>query len=509
MAMLKTITAHNKCENIRNYLLKQGRGIGVVFHNLIDQNRWDLEMDQTRHAYGHDSRSDSVSYRHFIYAPDPYDNCDIESLQAAAGEWATLNFENCQWVLVCHQDSGKLHAHIVVNSTELDTGRKVQINDARVRELAKTAQTIGKTHGFSELPDLNEQANALRTDLVKLTQTERSMLKRGKYSWKSDVRDAVDMCQIDAYNFSSFQNLLRNRFGISCYESRSGLTYVLPSKQRVTSAALGEAYTWQSIYYRLNTENWFHRESVGLAEPHPKIMATPFELAFKVRTRSQMFRSLHNLEEMLLAINRHGVTSSAELVESINSQKTNRFQLEHEIEQIKTSSGRELKALNLIGEAESDKAAVEWLQERGIFEEDYLFVQEIGTGAEGKLKVLNERIGRISNDLKSLESALGVLSTPRILVGPEKIYRHSDPAAKRPVQARRHISFESQNTQTRASSSKETEKRIRYEETKSIQEKHRAQNVHSQSTEQVSMRQRKAMQTERDRRNESNRTDNR
>jgi len=403
--MLKTITAHNGCQNIKRYLLKQGRGLGFVYNNIVDPNNWDREMDTTRRLFGHDKRSDSVSYRHFIYAPDPWDNATLESLQAAATKWATVNFSSCQWAIVCHRDSGKLHAHIVVNSTVLDTGYKVQISDGRVIRLAKSAQDIGREYGFSELPDLDEKREAKRYNAVRLTKTEEALSKQGKTSYKTEIRDAVDVAQRLALDSRSFSNILRYRFGITYWSNRDGgLTFKTDGGKMASTKTLGEAYSASAIYSRLGTANYTHRSDFNLARPHPRLVQTSFERHIRRQSRSSVLTHIREYEEMFLTMQKYGIADGQTFRKTLTDLRSQVTDISENIEHLRSSNQYVLHASGHIDRIGFQRESRDWLEQHGIEPAEYQDIKDQAGELRREILTLGKTQKEISADLEKLEN---------------------------------------------------------------------------------------------------------
>lgn len=142
MPILKPISGHTGCRNVRRYLEKNGRAIARDFFNLSWDERemagydeagkeaveWDREMNRTRASFGNDAPykgRKARTYKHFVISPDPEDDIDIEALRGLASDWALRFFGDHQIAIVYHDDNanGIPHAHVVVNNTNLKTGK--------------------------------------------------------------------------------------------------------------------------------------------------------------------------------------------------------------------------------------------------------------------------------------------------------------------------------------------------------------------------------------------------
>ena len=113
MPILKPISGHTGCRNVRKYLEKNGRAIARDFFNLSWDERemsgydqagkeaveWDREMDRMRTSFGNDAPCKgrkARTYKHFVISPDPEDGIDIEALRGIASDWALRFFGDHQ-----------------------------------------------------------------------------------------------------------------------------------------------------------------------------------------------------------------------------------------------------------------------------------------------------------------------------------------------------------------------------------------------------------------------------
>ena len=93
-------------------------------------------MDRTRAAFGNDAAWNghrARTWKHYILSPNPTDGIELPRLRGFATAWAKENFGDYEVAIVYHDDNeGRIpHAHVVVNNTNLATGRRIQEPDPR------------------------------------------------------------------------------------------------------------------------------------------------------------------------------------------------------------------------------------------------------------------------------------------------------------------------------------------------------------------------------------------
>lgn len=153
MTYMKVLSGHSSAKWIRYYLFKNDRALDKDFLNLTDRDwkgrDWAKVMDRTREIFGNDVpiKKDSKvrTYEHFIISLDEKDDgVELEDFRDFVNEWASKWFDSrgpegqgigrFEVAIAYHDDNkargvqgkqGILHAHLVINNTELETKRRI------------------------------------------------------------------------------------------------------------------------------------------------------------------------------------------------------------------------------------------------------------------------------------------------------------------------------------------------------------------------------------------------
>lgn len=153
MTYMKILSGHSSAKWIRYYLFKNDRALDKDFLNLTDRDwkgrDWAKVMDRTREVFGNDKpvkKNTKVrTYEHMIISLDEKDNgVELEDFRDFVNEWASKWFDSrspegqgigrFEVAIAYHDDNtareadgkqGILHAHIVINNTELETKRRI------------------------------------------------------------------------------------------------------------------------------------------------------------------------------------------------------------------------------------------------------------------------------------------------------------------------------------------------------------------------------------------------
>ena len=214
MPVLKPISGHTSVKPAMRYLEKKNRALAVDFVNIdapAEKSErlafdWASVMDRTRRESGNDIpwRAKRVrTYKHYIISPDPEDGIDLEALQDLAASWAREHFGDYEVAIVYHDDNerGIPHAHVVVNNTNLATGRRLQ--DPDPTGLNHSLQRMANERRMNYFPGLSGPSSAtgrtekqflhhpksLQREYVR--SAEAALIAKGEYSWTADIRARV------------------------------------------------------------------------------------------------------------------------------------------------------------------------------------------------------------------------------------------------------------------------------------------------------------------------------
>jgi len=270
MAYVKAISGHTKLGAAQRYLEKEGRALARDFLNLdapmvgldADGNPeyrefdWASEMDGTREKLGNDrpfKGRKARTYKHYVISPDPRDAVSLTRLRYVTMSWVEENFADYEVAVVYHDDNEHHvpHAHVVVNNTNLATGRRLQDPDpgALNGSLQRIARDAGLTHFVGRLDGRARDETHYRRRAV--DRPEASLARRGEYSWVADIRARVDVARGIAKSPEDFRGALRE-MGVNVRESASrkgDWVYSLAgtSSRQVTGSKLGASYTRREV----------------------------------------------------------------------------------------------------------------------------------------------------------------------------------------------------------------------------------------------------------------------
>lgn len=192
MTYMKPLSGHSSVKWIHYYLFKNDRALDKDFLNLTDRDwkgrDWAKVMDRTREIFGNNvpvKKDTKVrTYEHMIISLDEKDNgVELDDFRDFVNEWASKWFDSrgpegegigrFEVAIAYHDDNkargvqgkqGILHAHIVINNTELETKRRISglLTTKVVQAMRADLQTMSLERGW----------HAFATDGKSYTQAE-------------------------------------------------------------------------------------------------------------------------------------------------------------------------------------------------------------------------------------------------------------------------------------------------------------------------------------------------
>lgn len=294
MPYVKPISGHTSCRFVQEYLEKNGRALARDFLELEENDSrtgmsWSAQMDETREVYGNDRSVNGGkvrTYNHYVLSPDPKDNISLEELRTYTTEWASKAFPGYQIAIIYHNDSherlkngerGILHAHLIVNNTNLNNGRRLApwLTHTRVRNISRLAQDMAKKRGWKafDWEKITEEKSALRGFSVErkksrnkaykrgvtrqdnyYTRSELAVLKDRGWSWKEDLRARIRIARELSCTEREFMDALRE-LGVKLGRTKKGdylYTHITHNTWCAGGMTLGKQYTRNVVIERLN-----------------------------------------------------------------------------------------------------------------------------------------------------------------------------------------------------------------------------------------------------------------
>src|SRR5699024_1570538 len=144
---------------------------------------------------------------------------------------------NHQVAVYTHNDTDHVHNHIVINSIDLETGKKFNNNKKALHDIRQANDEICVSHNLS-IPDKQAQ--------IRYTQAEQNIIDKSendKASWKNQVRMAIEETKEQATDFDDFKQRLETKGVEVARVTNKTITYLhIEENKKVRGNKLGEDY---------------------------------------------------------------------------------------------------------------------------------------------------------------------------------------------------------------------------------------------------------------------------
>lgn len=179
------------------------RAINYAEKRAVEKSGLNCDVDyaksafkQTRALYG---KEDGIQAHTIIQSFKPGEVTPEQCNQLGL-ELAEKIAPNHQVAVYTHADTDHVHNHIVINSIDLETGRKYQSNKKQREFVKKANDEICVSHHLS-IPDRQAQ--------IRYTQAEKGIVfHREEYSWKDELRELIENAKTHTSNLETFSEHL-------------------------------------------------------------------------------------------------------------------------------------------------------------------------------------------------------------------------------------------------------------------------------------------------------------
>ncbi len=244
MAVIKCLPGTKSLNDMLLYLENEGKteynlrsGINCTSENV------ETEFNIIKELY---NKPAGKQYYHITQSFSPLDNIDAEKAHEIGLRWIGENIEDHQIYIVTHIDREHLHNHFVVNSVNLETGFKLQISPKKLEHMKESSNKICFQEGISTI-------NLSKDFGVSVTDREYRLKKSGAVTWKSSMRESIDVALNHSNDIVEFVKILRDNFNIEAEFTERSLVFRKADENIVIRGyKLGGSYSRRGILKSIN-----------------------------------------------------------------------------------------------------------------------------------------------------------------------------------------------------------------------------------------------------------------
>ncbi len=292
MAITKIIVIRERLDKRVSYVLNEDKtGLGNVLEYAMDKDKIQGEqklyesavncdkesafqdMMQTKKHFG---KTDKVQGYHIIQSFKP-DEVTPEKAHQIGVEFAQKCFGKYEAVVGTHLDKNHIHNHVVVNSVSFIDGRKYRNNfKDYYGDIRGISDALCKEYGLSIIEENKEKKS--------VSYIEWLARNKGKTSWQTIIRNDIDDCIKQAFNFGNFIMLMEHKG----YEIKQGkyISFKPMGREHFSRGyKLGNEYSFVNIKNRIEGKNLtlefkdveYHMQKKHEFKPYPKVKPGSFK----------------------------------------------------------------------------------------------------------------------------------------------------------------------------------------------------------------------------------------
>ena len=231
------------------YITDPNKAELISVRNLFEDEDYASQFDETAKRFGNGTGYNERKYYHIKLSCARQDNVRPQTAQKYAEEMAELLFRDHECVIATHTDTKTVHSHIIVNSVDTITGKKLHINSDEYAKMKDEANRIGKKYGFSEL-------NWRKGAKHKRTSEEKHIMLKGGTSWKEELREVIQEGIMVSHNEEEFISYLQTNYGVEITRKGKDFSYLHPQKKKaIRGQRLGTNYTKSEVLKKIGKQN--------------------------------------------------------------------------------------------------------------------------------------------------------------------------------------------------------------------------------------------------------------
>lgn len=245
MAVLKAVHSKAKLSVAINYITKKEKTVERLISGVhCDPMSAVLEMENTKSIW---HKTKGRQYDHYIQSFAPGENITPEQAHAIALRWASGEFFGYECLVATHVDRDHIHSHVIVNSVNYQTGKKLHTSAHWLKEAKEFSDNLCREVGLSVCEKGKTFDGQERTDATSWSKDQYQLLEkasRGEVkSFLLEIAVAVCMvlkCAISREDFK--KRLLDYGIDTTWTDKRKYITFADLNGNKVRNKKLSEVF---------------------------------------------------------------------------------------------------------------------------------------------------------------------------------------------------------------------------------------------------------------------------
>lgn len=217
------------------------------------------QFKATRELWG---KTDGIQAHHVIQSFKPGE-VTPERANEIGRDLAANIAKGHEIAIYTHTDKDHIHNHIVINAVSYENGKKYQLHGKEaIEKVREASDRLCLEKGLSVVKEPSAE--------TRYTLAEKSLLEKGKSSWKDEIRESVDHLKGKVQSLNELADRLKKDVGIETKITPKNISFKHPDHEKfVRGTKLGLAYEKETL------NNGFERQierdqERGIAEKSTK-----------------------------------------------------------------------------------------------------------------------------------------------------------------------------------------------------------------------------------------------
>jgi hypothetical protein len=212
MAVIRRMSSKAKVGKLENYLKQETKTEEKLITGMnCDSDNFAKQCEMTNLYYRKNQEKNDRKYYHIIQSFSPKDNCNLtyEEAHKIGRSFAEKNFRGHEVLIITHKDKEHIHNHFVVNSVNLENGKKYRADNKSLWKLRRTSNELCIENGLvNSIQELGKRAKD------KLQSGELRKALRGEDVWKLELRAQIKEAASISKSEEEFKQKMKDKYNV-------------------------------------------------------------------------------------------------------------------------------------------------------------------------------------------------------------------------------------------------------------------------------------------------------
>lgn len=216
MAVIKRMSSHATVGKVEKYLKQDKKTEEKLISGMnCNSDNFAKECQSTNLLYNKNKEKGERKYYHIVQSFSPEDNkyLSYEKAHKMAREFAEKNFKGHEVLIVTHKDTDHIHNHFIVNSINMENGKKYRADNKSLWQMREYSNELCKQNGLlHSIQDLKKKSKS------KIKSGEVRKVLRDEEVWKVNLKLQIEETAKKAKTPEQFKKDMEEKFKVEVQE---------------------------------------------------------------------------------------------------------------------------------------------------------------------------------------------------------------------------------------------------------------------------------------------------